>query len=70
MVVVRGARIARIRSADEFMESCENFGSLEAGHVEEPTPDVCGGEATGREACNNAEVVGAAFEGTPEVRIM
>ena len=38
-------------------------------HVEEAAPYIAGGEAAGRDACNYAEVVGAAFEGAPEVGV-
>ena len=70
MVVVCGACIARICSANRFVESREHFGGLEAGHVEEAAPDFSGGETAGRKACDDAKVVGAAFESTPEVGIM
>ena len=69
MVVVRGAGIARIRSVDAFVESREDLGGLEGGHIEEAALDLGGGEAAGREARDDAEVVGAAFEGAPEVRV-
>ena len=65
MVVVRGAGIARIRSVDVFVESREDLGGLGGGHIEEAAPDFGGREATGREARDDAEVVGAAFEGAP-----
>ena len=72
VVVVRGssARMApKIRFVDEFVEGREDFGGLGGGHVEEAAPDLGGGEAAGREARDDAEVVGAAFEGAPEVGI-
>ena len=70
MVVICGAGIARICSADKFVESREYFGGLEGGHIEEAAPDFGGGETAGRKACDDAKVVGAAFEGTPEVGII
>ena len=69
MVIVRGAGILRIRSVDAFMESPDNSSGLEAGRVEEAAPDHGGREAAGREARDDAEIVGAAFESTPEVGI-
>ncbi len=69
VVVVRGAGIARIRSVDEFVERREDFRGLGGGHIQEAAPDFGGGEAAGCEACDDAEVVRAAFEGTPEVRV-
>ena len=69
MVIVRGVGILGINSVDAFVESGENVGGLEGGHVEEAAPDLGGGEAAGGEARDDAEVVGAAFEGTPEVGI-
>ena len=69
MVVVRGAGIARIRSVDAFVESRKDLGCLGGGHIEEAAPDFGGGEAMGLEARDDAEVVRAAFEGAPEVRV-
>ncbi len=69
VVVVHGVEIVRLRSVDGFVESRENLGRFEGGYVEEATPDFGGGKAAGREASNDAEVIGAAFEGTPEVAI-
>ena len=69
MIVVRGARIARICSVDAFVESREDLGGLEGGHIEEAAPDFGRGEAAGREVRDDAEVVGAAFEGAPEVGV-
>ncbi len=69
MVVVRCAGIARIGSIDEFVESCEDLCGLEGGHVEEAAPDLGGGKAAKLEARDNPEVVRAALEGTPQVRI-
>lgn len=66
MVVVRGAGTARILSVEAFVETREDLGGLRGGHVEEAAPDFGGGEAAGREARDDAEVVGAAFEGAPE----
>lgn len=51
------------------MESSEDFGGLEHRHIEETTPDLRGGEAAGRDARNDAEVVGATFESAPEVGV-
>ena len=51
------------------MESCKDLGGLKGGHIEEAAPNFGAGEATGREARDDAEVVGAAFEGSPEVGI-
>ena len=67
--VVRGARIARVRSVDEFVESREDLGGLKGRQIQEAAPDFRGGEAADREACDDTEVVGAAFESTPKVRI-
>ena len=69
MVIVRATGILRIHSIDGFMESCEDLDGLKGGHIEEAAPYHSGGEAAGREARDDAEVVGAAFEGTPEVGI-
>ena len=69
VVVVRRVGIARIRSVDAFVESREDLGGLEGGHIEEAAPDFGGGEAAGREACDDSEVVGAAFESAPEVGV-
>lgn len=69
VVVVRGAGIARIRSVDAFVKGCEDLGGLGGGYIEEAAPDLGGGEAAGREARDDAEVVGAAFEGASEVRV-
>ena len=69
VVVERGTGVLRIYSVDTFVESCKNFGGLEGGHVEKAAPDRGGGEAAGSEAGDDAEIVGAAFEGTPEVGI-
>ena len=66
MVVVRGARIARICYVDAFVEIHKNLGGLGGGHIEEAAPDFSGGEAAGHEARDDAEVVGAAFKGAPE----
>ena len=51
------------------MESREDLGGMEGGHIEETAPDLGGWEAAGREAYDNSEVVGAAFEGAPEIRV-
>ena len=51
------------------MEGREDLAGLESRHVEKAAPDFGGGEAAGREARNDAEVVGAAFEGAPEVGV-
>lgn len=69
VTVIRGAVIARIRSIEVFVESREDLGGLGGGHIEEAAPDFGGGEAAGREARDNAEIVGAAFEGAPEVGV-
>ncbi len=52
------------------MESCEDFGGLEGGQIEEAAPDFGRREAASREAGNNAEVIGAAFKGAPKVGII
>ena len=67
--VVRDAGMARTRSFDVFVESCKDLGGLKGGHIEEAAPDLGAGEAKGREARDNTEIVGAAFEGSPEVGI-
>lgn len=69
MVVGHSTGIARISFLNGFVESCEDLGGLEGGHVEEAAPDLGGGKAAGREPCDDAEVVGAAFESAPEVGI-
>ena len=51
------------------MESRKDFGGLKSRHIEEAAPDFGGGEAAGRKARDNTEVVGAAFESAPEVGI-
>jgi len=70
VVVVCGAGIPRICSSDKSMEGREYFGGLEGGQIEEAAPDLGGGKIAGRKACDYAKVVGAAFEGTPEVGII
>ena len=60
---MRDARITRTRSVNAFVESREDLGGLEGGHIEEAAPNFGRGEAAGREACDDTEVVGAAFEG-------
>lgn len=67
--VVRGAGIVRTRSANAFVESREDLGGLGGWHVEKTAPDVGEGETAGCEARHDAEIVGAAFEGTPEIGI-
>jgi hypothetical protein len=69
VVVVRNVRTAKVRSIDAFVECCEDLGGLVGGHIEEAAPDFGRGEAAGREACDDAKVVGAALEGAPEVRV-
>lgn len=69
MVIVGGTGILGIDSVDTVMESGEHLGGLKGGHIEEAAPDRGGGETTGSEARDDAEIVGAAFEGTPEVGI-
>ena len=51
------------------MESRKDLGGLGGGHIDEAAPDFGGGEAAGREVRDDAEVVGAAFEGAPEVGV-
>lgn len=70
VVVVSSAGIVRYHSINTFVESCEDLGGLKGGHIEEAAPDFGGGEAADRETSDDAEVVGAAFEGTPEVRVV
>lgn len=67
--VVLGAGIVRTRSANAFVESREDFGSLEGWHVEKAAPDFGDGETAGCEARHDAEIVGAAFECAPEIGI-
>ena len=67
--IVRDAGIARTRSVDVFVESCKDLGGLNGGHIDEAAPDFGAGEATGCEARDDTEIVGAAFEGSPEVGI-
>lgn len=62
-------RIARIRSVDAFVESREDLSGSGGGHIEEATPNSSGGEAAGCKAREDAKVVGAAFEGAPEVGV-
>jgi len=69
VVVVRVAEFTRIRSVDGVVESREDLGGLEGGHIEEAAPDFGRREAAGREARDDAEVIGATFEGAPEVRV-
>ena len=64
-----GTGILRIHSVDALMESRKDLGSLEGGHIEESAPNSGGGEATDSEARNDAEIIGTAFEGAPEVRV-
>ena len=51
------------------MESRKDLGGLEGGHIEEAAPDFGAGEAAGREARDDTEIVRAPFEGAPEVGI-
>lgn len=67
--IVRNAGIARTRSVDASVKSCKDLGGLEGGHVKETAPNFSAGEAAGREARDDTEIVGAAFEGSPEVGI-
>lgn len=69
VVVVNGTGIDRICPVDTFMESRENLGGLGGGQVEEAAPDVGGGKAAGGETRDDTEIVGAPFEGTPEVGV-
>lgn len=69
VAVVRGAGIARIRSVKTLVESPENLGKLEGGHIEEAALDVGGWKTKGREVRDDAEFVGAAFECSSEVRV-
>ena len=69
VVVVYGARFAKIRSVEEFMESREDFGGLKGRHIEEAAPDFSRREAAGREARYDPEIIGATFKGAPEVGI-
>jgi hypothetical protein len=63
--VVCGSGILNICSTKAFVESRQNFGRLKGRHIEESTPDVRTVETTGREAGDDAEIIGTAFEGTP-----
>ena len=67
--VIRGAGIVGIRSIDAFVESSEDVGGLGGWHVEKAAPDFGRGETTGCEARDDTEIVGAAFEGAPEIGI-
>lgn len=51
------------------MESREDLGGLAGWHVKKTAPDFGGGKTAGCEARHNAEIVGAAFEGAPEIGI-
>lgn len=51
------------------MESFENLVGLKSGDIEKAAPNFTGGEATGREACDDAKVISAAFQSLPEVWI-
>ena len=51
------------------MKSRKDFLGLEGGHVEEAAPNFGGREATGHKARDNTEIIGAAFEATPEIGI-
>lgn len=59
----------RIRSVDALVKSSENFSGLESWHIEKAAPDFDGGETSGFEARDDAEIVAAAFESTPEIGI-
>lgn len=69
VIVVRGAGIARTRSVAKFLESHKNLGGLRGGHIEKAAPYFSGWETASREARDDAEVVGAAFQGAPEVTV-
>ena len=70
MVIVRVTGVTGFYFVDEFVEGCKNFGGLETGHIEEAAPNFGRGrEAPRCEAGDDAEVIGAAFEGAPEVRV-
>ena len=64
-----GVVVIGIRFIDAFVKSRKDLGGLKGGHVEEAAPDFGAREAAGREARDDAEVVGASFEGAPEVRV-
>ena len=64
---IRGAGITRLGSIDAFVESAEDLGGLKCGHIDEAAPYSSGGEAPGLETRDDAEIIGAAFEGAPEV---
>lgn len=51
------------------MESREDLGGLGGWHVEKTAPDFRGGKTAGSEPRHDAEIVGAAFEGAPEIGI-
>ena len=51
------------------MESRKDFHGLEGGYIKEAAPNFGGGEATGHEARDNTEIIGATFEGAPEIGI-
>ena len=51
------------------MESREDLGGLAGWQVEKTAPDFGGGKTAGCEARHDAEIVGAAFEGAPEIGI-
>ena len=51
------------------MKCGEGLSSLKRRHVEEAAPNLGGGEATGHKARDDAEIIGAAFEGMPEVGV-
>lgn len=68
LVVLRGG-VTGVFPTDTFVECGEGLGGFGGSHVEEAAPDFGAGKATRRKARDDAEVVGAAFEGTPEVGV-
>ena len=70
VVVLRG-RVTGVfpTDTDAFVECGQGLASAGGGHVEEAAPDFGAGEATRGKARDDAEVVGAAFEGAPEVGV-
>ena len=67
VVVVGGLWVVLTSSIDIVVKRPENFGGLESRHIEEAAPDIRRREATGGEVRNDAKVVRAALQCTPEV---
>lgn len=58
-----------IHLVDGLVKRREDLGCLKSRNIEESAPDIGRREATGSEASDNAKVIGASFECSPEVGV-